>query len=293
MPAFIDTHAHYFDRKYAALTEGGDPSTREDASREAALVGADTLLSSPDFQSVVCGVINVGTNLENSRVAVEQAGKYPFMAAAVGIHPEDAQGLPDGAPLDPDTTLAALEAWVSDPVRRKADKIVAIGETGLDYYWQPVNKELQKVFFEGQMEIARRTGLPVIIHDREAHGDCFETVLKYPDVRGVFHCYSGSAEMAKELSRRGWYIAFGGTSTFPTAHRVREAVAAVPLSRLLLETDCPYMAPVPFRGRLNHSGLIPHIAEVIAPLHGVTVEDLAEVVNANAETLFGLSAVLR
>ena len=287
MPTFIDTHAHYFDRKYATLAEGGDPS-----SREAALVGADTLLSSPDFQSSVCGVINVGTNLENSRVAVEQAGKYPFMAVAVGIHPEDAQGLPDGAPLDPDTTLAELEAWVSDPIRRKADKIVAIGETGLDYYWQPVNNELQRVLFEGQLEIARRTGLPVIIHDREAHGDCFETVLKYPDVRGVFHCYSGSAEMAKELSRRGWYIAFGGASTFPTAHRVREAVAAVPISRLLLETDCPYMAPVPFRGKLNHSGLIPHIAEVVAPLHGLTVEALAEAVNANADALFGLTAVL-
>ena len=287
MPTFIDTHAHYFDRKYATLAEGGDSATRE-----VALVGADTLLSSPDFQSSVCGVINVGTNLENSRVAVEQAGKYPFMAVAVGIHPEDAQGLPDGTPLDPDTTLAELEAWVSDPVRRKADKIVAIGETGLDYYWQPVNKELQRVFFEGQLEIARRTGLPVIIHDREAHGDCFETVLKYPDVKGVFHCYSGSAEMAKELSRRGWYVAFGGASTFPTAHRVREAVAAVPLSRLLLETDCPYMAPVPFRGKLNHSGLISHIAEVVAPLHGLTVEALAEAVNANADALFGLTAVL-
>ena len=287
MPTFIDTHAHYFDRKYATLAEGGDLATRE-----AALIGADTLLSSPDFQSSVCGVINVGTNLENSRVAVEQAGKYPFMVAAVGIHPEDAQGLPDGAPLDPDTTLAELEVWVSDPARRKADKIVAIGETGLDYYWQPVNKELQRVFFEGQLEIARRTGLPVIIHDRDAHGDSFETILKYPDVRGVFHCYSGSAEMAKELVRRGWYIAFGGTATFPSASRVREAVAAVPLSRLLLETDCPYMAPVPFRGRINHSGLIPHIAEVIAPLHGVSVEELAMAVNANAEALFGLSDVL-
>ena len=287
MPTFIDTHAHYFDRKYATLAEGGDSATRE-----VALIGADTLLSSPDFQSSVCGVINVGTNLENSRVAVEQAGKYPFMVAAVGIHPEDAQGLPDGTPLDPDTTLSALEAWVSDPARRKADKIVAIGETGLDYYWQPVNKELQRVFFEGQMEIARRTGLPVIIHDREAHGDSFETVLKYPEVRGVFHCYSGSAEMAKELVRRGWYVAFGGTATFPTANRVRDAVAAVPLSRLLLETDCPYMAPVPFRGRINHSGLIPHIAEVIAPLHGVSVEELAMAVNANAEELFGLSDVL-
>ena len=235
---------------------------------------------------------SVGTNLQNSQTAVDMAGKYPFMAAAVGIHPEDAQGLPDGTPLDPETTLAALEAWVSDPQRRRDDKIVAIGETGLDYHWQPVNKPLQQAFFEGQMEIARRTGLPVIIHDREAHGDCFETILKYPDVRGVFHCYSGSAEMARELVRRGWYVAFGGVATFPTATRVREAIAAVPPSMLLLETDCPYMAPVPFRGKICHSGMIPHVAEIIAPIHGLTVEDLAETVNRNAEALFGLSAVL-
>ena len=285
MPAFIDTHAHYFDRKF-------DPNPHNFNDKFNKYGGADAILTDPDFQAVVRAVINVGTNLVNSQTAVDMAGKYPFMAAAVGIHPEDAQGLPDGTPMDPDSTLTALEAWVSDPQRRHDDKIVAIGETGLDYHWQPVNKALQQVFFEGQLEIARRTGLPVIIHDREAHGDCFETVLKYPDVRGVFHCYSGSAEMARELVKRGWYIAFGGVATFPTATRVREAVAAVPPSMLLLETDCPYMAPVPFRGKINHSGLIPHIAEVIAPLHGLTAEELAEVTNRNAEELFGLSAVL-
>ena len=294
MPAFIDTHAHYFDRKYAALFEGvlaeggGDNPTRE-----AALAGADTLLSSPDFRSVTRAVINVGTNLQNSRVAVEQAGKYPFMAAAVGIHPEDAQGLPDGppkgTPLDPETELAALREWVSDPVRRKRDKIVAIGEIGFDYYWQPMDKELQKVFFEGQLQIAADTGLPVIVHDRDAHGDCFEAILKYPAVRGVFHAYGGSAEMARELTKRGWYIGFGGVATFKNAERVRSVVASVDITKLLLETDCPYMAPVPFRGKINHSGLIPHIAEVIAPLHALTVEQLAEITGRNAENLFALS----
>ena len=288
MPAFIDTHAHYFDRKYAALSEGG----ADTPTRETALAGADTLLSSPDFRAVTRAVINVGTNPENSRVAVEQAGKYPYMAAAVGIHPEDAQGLPDGTPLDPAATLAALRAWVSDPARRKKDKIVAIGEIGFDYYWQPMDKELQRAFFEGQMQIAADTGLPVIIHDREAHGDSFEVILKYPTVKGVFHAYGGSAEMARELTKRGWYIGFGGVATFKNAERVRAVVASVDLSKLLLETDCPYMAPVPFRGKINHSGLIPHIAEVIAPLHGLTVDELAEVTNRNAEKLFGLSAVL-
>ena len=271
MPQYTDTHAHYFDRKYAALAEGG----ADNPTREAALAGADTLLSSPEFRAVTRAVINVGTNLQNSRVAVEQAGKYPFMAAAVGIHPEDAQGLPDGAPLDPEAELTALRAWVSDPARRKADKIVAIGEIGFDYYWQPMDKDLQRAFFEGQLQIAAETGLPVIVHDRDAHGDSFETVLKYPTVRGVFHAYGGSAEMARELTKRGWYIGFGGVATFKNAERVRSVVASVDLSKLLLETDCPYMAPVPFRGKINHSGLIPYIAEVIAPLHGLTMEELA------------------
>ena len=272
---FTDTHAHYFDRKFDTL-DGG----------------ADALLSSPDFRAVTRSVINVGTNLQNSRTAVAQAGKYPFMAAAVGIHPEDAQGLPDGTPLDPDTELTALRDWLSDPAVRRRDKIVAIGEIGLDYYWEPMDKPLQKAFFEGQLALAAELDLPVLIHDREAHGDCFDTVLKYPSVRGVFHGYSGSAEMAKELTKRGWYIAFGGASTFKNAQRVRSVVASVDVNRLLLETDCPYMAPVPHRGKINHSGLIPYIAEVIAPLHGMTVEERSEVTNRNAEALFGLSGVL-
>ena len=275
MPIYTDTHAHYFDRKFAAL-EGG----------------ADTLLTDPDFLSKVAAVINVGTNLQNSQTAVDMAGKYPYMAAAVGIHPEDAQGLPDCTPLDPEKELAALHAWVSDPARRKRDKIVAIGEIGYDYYWEPMDKDLQRAFFEGQLRIAAEVGLPVIIHDRDAHGDSFETVLKYPAVRGVFHAYGGSAEMAKELTKRGWYIGFGGVATFKNAQRVRSVVASVDIHKLLLETDCPYMAPVPFRGKINHSGLIPHIAEVIAPLHGLTVEELAVVTNRNAEELFGLSKVL-
>ncbi len=288
MPTYTDTHTHYFDRKYAALAEG----STDNPTRETALAGADTLLSSPDFLATTRAIINVGTNLQNSQTAVEQAGKYPFMAAAVGIHPEDAQGLPDGTPLDPEPTLAALRTRVSDPDRRKRDKIVAIGEIGFDYHWQPMDKDLQRVFFEGQLRIAAETGLPVIIHDREAHGDSFEVVLKYPTVTGVFHAYGGSAEMARELTKRGWYIGFGGVTTFKNAERVRSVVASMDLSKLLLETDCPYMAPVPFRGKINHSALIPYIAEVIAPLHGLTVDELAEVTSRNAEELFGLSEVL-
>ncbi len=271
MPTYFDTHAHYFDRKFDTL-DGG----------------AEGLLNSSEFQNTVCGVVNAGTNLDNSRVAVDMAGKYPFMYAAVGIHPEDAQGLPNGTPLDPDATLVALYDWVKDEDRRRRDKIVAIGEIGLDYYWEPMDKPLQKAFFEGQLQIAVQTGLPVLIHDREAHGDCFETVLKYPEVRGVFHGYSGSREMAKELVRRGWYIAFGGTVTFKNANRVREVAKSVPLDHLLIETDCPYMAPVPHRGKVCHSAMLPHVAEMLSQLHGVTVEEMADITTSNAKRLFGI-----
>ena len=281
MPTYFDTHAHYFDRKF-------DPNPHNFNDKFDNYGGADTLLTDPDFLSKVAGVINVGTNLQNSRTAVDMAGKYPFMYAAVGIHPEDAQGLPDGAPMDPDTTLSALYDWVSDGDRRKRDKTVAIGEIGLDYHWQPMDKDLQKAFFEGQLDIARRVGLPVIIHDREAHGDCFETVLKYPEVRGVFHAYGGSAEMAKELVKRGWYIAFGGVVTFKNAERVRAVAASIPLDHLLVETDCPYMAPVPFRGKICHSAMLPYVGEVLAELHGVTAEEIARVTAENAKKLFDL-----
>ncbi len=276
MPAFVDTHAHYFDRRFDDL-DGG----------------LDALLGSYAFRSVTRAVINVGTNPRTNTLAVEQAARYPWMVAAVGIHPEDAQGLPAGDALDPEDELIGLRAYLSDPQTRMEDKIVAIGEIGLDYHWEPMDKRLQMAFFDGQLQIARDTGLPVIIHDREAHGDCFDTVLRYPTVRGVFHGYSGSSEMARELVKRGWYIAFGGPVTFKNAERVRAVAGSVPLDHLLLETDCPYMAPTPHRGKINHSGYVPHIAEVIADLHGVTPDELAAVTTANADRLFDLGRFVR
>ncbi len=271
MPTFVDTHAHYFDRRFEELPGG-----------------ADALLAGEDFQAVTRAVINVGTCPRTNALAVAQAARYPRMYAAVGIHPEDAQGLPNGMPLDPTRELAALRSYLSDPATRRRDKVVAVGEIGLDYHWEPMDKPLQMAFFDGQMQIARDLDLPVIIHDREAHGDVFDTVLRYPAVRGVFHGYSGSAEMARELVRRGWYIAFGGAATFKNAERVRGVVASVPLDHLLLETDCPYMAPVPYRGQINHSGLLPAVAAVVAPLLGVTPETLARATTENAERLFSL-----
>ncbi len=276
MPSFIDTHAHYFDRRFEEL-DGG----------------LNALLDSYAFRSVTRAVINVGTSPRTNTLAVEQAARYPWMVAAVGIHPEDAQGLPSGEALDPADELCGLLSYLGDKQALIEDKIVAIGEIGLDYHWEPMDKRLQKAFFDGQMEIARDTGLPVIIHDREAHGDCFDTVLRYPTVRGVFHGYSGSAEMARELCKRGWYIAFGGSVTFKTAERVRAVAQSVPLDHLLLETDCPYMAPVPHRGKINHSALIPHIAEVVAGLHGLSPDELADITTENADRLFGLRRFVR
>lgn len=273
---FIDTHAHYFDKKFDTLPGG-----------------AAGLLADPAFLSCVRGIIHVGTNLENSRTVVREAARYPFMVAAVGIHPEDCQAYDETTvPLDPDTELSRLEDWLSDPAARRRDKIVAIGEIGLDNHWQPVDKERQMAFFEGQLSLAEKLGLPVIIHDREAHGDCFEAVLRHPTVRGVFHGYSGSAEMARQLVDRGWYIAFGGSVTFKNAQRVREVATSVPPERLLLETDCPYMAPVPYRGQVNHSGYLPAIARVVADLHGMTVAELADVTTRGADRLFHLREFL-
>jgi len=265
----FDTHAHYFDARFARESEGG----------------ADAILRQimPD---PIAQIVNVGTNCENSRRAIAQAAGYDGMYAAVGIHPEDCHYLSDA-----DAALDELRAILGDRESRKRDKIVALGEIGLDYHYEnygeiPMDKQKQAYFFARQMEMARELELPVIIHDREAHGDCFETVLRYPDVRGVFHSYSGSAEMARELTRRGWYISFSGTLTFKNANRVREAALAVERDRLLLETDAPYLAPHPMRGRLNHSGLMIHTVEALAQLWSCTPKEAADLTAENAKKLF-------
>lgn len=261
----FDTHAHYFDRRF----EGE----------------ADAILRTvmPD---PVSRIVNVGTCIENSKRAIEQAKQYEGMYAAVGIHPEDCHYI-----ADPAAALAELWNMIADPVRRKNDRIVALGEIGLDYHWQdyggiPMDKSKQAYFFDAQMEMAGKLQLPVLIHDREAHGDCFETVLRHPDTVGVFHSYSGSAEMARELTRRGWYISFSGTLTFKNAARVREAALAVPRDRFLIETDAPYLAPHPMRGRCNHSGYLSFVLETLAELWGCSPDEAATVTYQNAERLF-------
>lgn len=274
----FDSHAHYFDRRFLTSDEG--PTADELLPALLAPIGE------------VSHIVNVGTNIESSELAVAQAARYAGMVAAVGIHPEDCQQIDE-----PERHMSALRALLccdaDDPAAaRREKKIVALGEIGLDYYerdYLPVNKARQAWYFEQQLALAAEQGLPVIIHDREAHGDCFETVLRYPTVRGVFHSYSGSAEMARELVRRGWYISFSGVVTFKNARRVGEVAASVPLDRLLVETDAPYLAPHPHRGHRNDSSLMRHTVEALAALHGVTPEQMAALTAQNAARLFGLT----
>ena len=268
----FDSHAHYFDKRFEKEYEGG----------------AERLLSEITPMPV-SHILNVGTDPKSSEIAVRQALEHEGMYAAVGIHPGDCHYLSDR-----DKAMEALRALLGTAEDRQKKKIVAIGEIGLDYHFEaygeiPMDRSLEQWYFDRQMELAEQLDLPVIIHDREAHGDCFETVLRYPRVRGVFHSFSGSAEMATELTRRGWYISFSGTLTFQNAERVRTAARAVPHDRLLIETDAPYLAPHPMRGRLNHSGLLVHTLETLACLWDCTPQEAADQTAQNAKRLFSIS----
>ena len=262
----FDSHAHYFDE----------------------WIGEEwTALADEFFSLGGEGIINVGTNNENSLVCIEQARRYEKMYCAVGIHPEDCLYLKG----TPEEEVARLRALVATEETRRANKIVAIGEIGFDYHVEGLDeagKALQREYFRRQMELADELGIPVVIHDREAHGDCFDMALRFPRVRGVFHSYSGSAEMAKELTRRGWYISFSGVVTFKNAPKVKEVAATVPADKILSETDSPYLAPVPYRGKRNSSLLMLHTVEAIAAERGLTLEETVNIIRENTRTLFGV-----
>jgi TatD DNase family protein len=252
----FDSHAHYNDDRFGSDTE------REAKIKEI-------------MDGGVRYIINAGTSPQTSRKSIEIAEGFDGFFASVGIHPSDLYDL-----SDPYTGIKEIEALASHP------KAVAIGEIGLDYYWHEERHDFQKEFFHLQLELAERLDLPVIVHDRDAHGDSLEVVSSHKNVRGVFHSYSGSAETAAELIKLGWYISFSGVVTFKNATRLAEIVPSIPDERLLVETDCPYLTPHPFRGKQNDSSYMHLTVERIAELRGDTPEHIAEITLNNAATLF-------
>ena len=249
----FDTHAHYDDESF-------------DADRDAVLTALP--------EQGVGLILNPGCDVESSRKAVRYAAAYPHVYAAVGIHPENCGGCTAG-------DLDAIRALAQQP------KTVAIGEIGLDYYWaENPPRDFQQQVLRQQLALARELALPVIIHDREAHADTLAIVREFPGVTGVFHCFSGSPEMARELLKMGWYLGFDGPVTYKNARRAPEVAAVTPLDRMLIETDSPYMTPVPYRGRRNDSGYVHLVAEKLAEWKGVTPEDMARVTTENGKRLF-------
>jgi len=219
-------------------------------------------------------IINVGADLASSRRAVALAEAHPPIYAAVGVHPHDAKTLTDEA-------LAELLGLARHP------KVVAIGEIGLDFYRDLSPREAQRQAFERQLALARELGLPVIVHDRNAHAEVMD-VLRRRGLRGVLHCFSGDPEMARQAIEMGFYISVAGPATFKNAKRLPEIVRQLPLERLLIETDCPYLAPHPHRGRRNEPAYVRLVAEAVADIKGLPLEEVARVTTANARALFGL-----
>ena len=259
---YFDTHAHLEDSLMRSSFEGGT---------EGAI---DALL-----KDGVCNVVNIGTNIKNSKASMELAEKYPFIYAAVGIYPSESQYLGDGL----DSALSEIESLLSHP------KVVALGEIGLDYHYEDTDKEVQSYAFEAQMQMAERNGVPVVIHDRDAHGDVMDMIHKYPNVLGVLHSFSGSAEMARQLANLGWYISFSGPVTYKNAAKVKEAAQIVPDDKLLVETDSPYLPPTPHRGKINYPGYIAYTVRAIAELRGCSEAEIAALTRRNAERFFGIT----
>lgn len=254
MAKLFDTHSHYTDEK---------------------LFGNEELLREI-FAGDIGYILTAAVSAEDSEKCAALASQYENMFASAGIHPEEIEKISD-IPAE----VAKLERYLAHK------KCVALGEIGLDYYWEKAYAAEQKKLFERQMALAAEANLPVIIHDREAHGDTFDIIKKYEGkVTGVMHCYSGHAEMVREYVKMGWYISFAGAITFKNAQKAVESARAVPLDRILVETDCPYLAPVPKRGKTNHSGFLHYTAEFTAGVLGVDYETFAETTTANAKKLF-------
>ena len=249
----FDTHAHMDDEAFQ--------SDREQ------------LLAALPEQGLAL-VMNPGCSLASSRNASALSQKYDYIYAAVGSHPDVADEVNE-------EVLAQYRALCAANPR-----IRAIGEIGLDYHYEDIPREIQLRAFRAQMALAGELGLPVIVHERDAHEDGMKVVDEFPEVTGVFHCYSGSAEMAKELVKRGWYIGFTGVLTFKNARKAVEVARSIPLDRIVLETDCPYMSPEPFRGKRNDPGKLYRMAEKLAEIRGLTVEEIHTITMENGKRLY-------
>lgn len=251
---YFDTHAHLDDRAFD--------------------IDRDELIAS-FREAKVTRILNAAANLESSYQTVELCKKYDFIYGAAGVHPDSADRFTK-------ETLDEISKLLSEK------NICAIGETGLDYYCDDIPPEIQKKAFEMQAALAYETKMPLIVHDREAHRDCLEILKKFPGISAVYHCFSGSVEYAAEIVKLGFYMSFGGAVTFKNARQAPEVLKNVPKDRVMLETDCPYMAPVPHRGKRNHPGYIPHIAEKISELWEVTPEEVGKITTENALRFFDI-----
>ena len=251
---YFDTHAHYCDKRF-----------NDDR---------DELLGAMKDGGVTL-ILNSASSMWSSKFSLELADRYSFIYASVGIHPHDAKSMTD-------ETVFELEELLKHP------KAVAVGEIGLDYHYDFSPREVQKKRFREQLELARRIGKPVIIHERESLNDTLDMVREFNDLTGVFHCFSGSWETAKILLDLGWYLSFTGVVTFKNARKSLEVLERIPADRIMLETDCPYLAPDPMRGRRNSSLYLPYIAAKVAEVRGITTEEAAALTMENGKRFFGI-----
>ncbi|WP_297518727.1 TatD family hydrolase [uncultured Clostridium sp.] len=251
----FDSHAHYNSEQY-------DEDRNEVIERIK--------------ENRVIGVMNCGTDVASSKDTVALCEKYDIFYGAVGVHPSDAFNVDD-------KMMSEIEELASHP------KIKAIGEVGLDYYWEEnPSREEQKATFRKHLELAKKLNMPIIIHDRDAHQDTLEIMKEYPDVIGVVHCFSGSAEMAAECLKLGYYIGITGVVTFKNAKKIIDVVEVVPMDRLLVETDAPFMSPVPKRGKRNESSYVEYVIEKIAEIKGITSVEVSEKTIENTKKLFNI-----
>ena len=249
----FDTHAHLDDRAFD--------------------VDRTQLLESLPEQGLEL-VMNPGCSLESSRNASALAEQYPYLYAAVGSHPDAAD----------EVNEEVLEEYRK--LCKRNPKIKAVGEIGLDYHYEDIPRELQLKAFRAQMALAAELDLPVIVHERDAHEDGMAVIREFPTVKGVFHCYSGSAEMARQLVNMGWYIGFTGVLTFKNARKAIEVAQSIPLERIVLETDCPYMSPEPFRGKRNDPGRLYRMAEKLAEIRDLPLEEIHRITTENGKRLY-------